>query len=53
MILIAVLAALASGIAFAILLARSIVRLLRGAMSVAENIGKGKLDNVIDTGSKR
>ena len=51
-IMITVLAALAAGIAFAILLARSVTRPLRGAMAVAENIGRGKLDNVIETGAK-
>jgi methyl-accepting chemotaxis protein len=47
-----VLAALIAGIAFALLLARSILRPLRDAMTVAENIGKGKLDNAIDTGAQ-
>ncbi|HEX6636803.1 MAG TPA: methyl-accepting chemotaxis protein, partial [Steroidobacteraceae bacterium] len=51
-IVIAVLAALAAGIAFAILLARGIIGPLRKAMNVAENIGKGKLDNEIDTGAR-
>jgi methyl-accepting chemotaxis protein len=49
---ITVLAALLTGIAFAILLARGIVRPLRGAMRVAEAIGNGRLDNQIDTGAK-
>ncbi|MDF3021379.1 MAG: hypothetical protein K0Q92_2682, partial [Steroidobacteraceae bacterium] len=47
-----ILAALIAGIAFALLLARSILRPLRDAMTVAENIGKGKLDNAIDTGAQ-
>src|SRR5690348_11561281 len=51
-IIMVVLAALLAGIVFAVLLARGIVRPLRGAMKVAENIGKGKLDNQIDTGAK-
>jgi methyl-accepting chemotaxis protein len=52
LIAITVLAALLTGIAFAILLARGIVRPLRGAMRVAEAIGNGRLDNQIDTGAK-
>jgi methyl-accepting chemotaxis protein len=52
LILITVLVALVTGIAFAILLARGIVRPLRGAMRVAEAIGNGRLDNQIDTGAK-
>jgi methyl-accepting chemotaxis protein len=51
-ILIAVLTALIAGIAFALLLARGIVRPLRSAMNIAGNIGKGKLDNEIATGNQ-
>jgi methyl-accepting chemotaxis protein len=51
-ILMVVLGALVSGIAFAFVLARGITRPLRGAVTVAENIGKGKLDNQIDTGAR-
>ena len=47
-----VLVALFAGIAFAIVLARSIVRPLRSAMDVAQAIGAGKLDNQIDTGAR-
>jgi methyl-accepting chemotaxis protein len=49
---ITVLVALLAGVALAILLARGITRPLRSAMSVAEAIGNGKLDNHIDTGAK-
>jgi methyl-accepting chemotaxis protein len=52
LIAITVLVALLAGIALAVLLARGITRPLRGAMSVAEAIGNGKLDNQIDTGAK-
>ena len=45
-------AAVMLGIAFAILLARSIVRPLRNAMSVAEAIGEGKLDNPIEPAAR-
>jgi methyl-accepting chemotaxis protein len=51
-ILTTVLVAILAGVAFAILLARGIVRPLRSAMSVAEAIGNGKLDNQIDTGAR-
>jgi methyl-accepting chemotaxis protein len=44
--------ALLFGVAFAIVLARGILRPLRGAMRVAEAIGNGRLDNQIDTGVK-
>jgi methyl-accepting chemotaxis protein len=52
LIMITVLVALLAGVAFAVLMTRGIVRPLRGAMSVAEAIGAGKLDNVIETGAK-
>jgi methyl-accepting chemotaxis protein len=52
LIAITVLVAMLAGIVLAALLARGIVRPLRGAMGVAEAIGRGKLDNVIETGTK-